>query len=172
MIIFSIADRFILDYYNIDSYYTYFLMSSVASIQMMLGASMAPMFMASLAGDHSLNPNVRRNINLVHFVLLLILFIILSLLVEYKVIELNNSWVQFYLLLSVSSVLQANYIYRVQALIGISSYIKLVKISLPVAVAGLVLNFVFVPFFGALTAGIVSLLSSLIILYKIENIIA
>lgn len=170
MMIFSISDRFILDYYNIDSYYTYFLMSSVASIQMMLGASLAPIFMASLNGNYQLSAKAKYNINIIHLVLLVFLYFLLSAMDNYGLIELDNSWVKIYFLLSLSAVAQANYIYRVQGLIGMSSYANLVRIAMPVAVLSLVLNFVFVPYYGALTAGIVSVFSSLIILYKVDAI--
>ena len=84
-------------------------------------------------------------------------------------VQLDKSWRIIFLILNLSCVLQANYIYRVQSLIGLSSYVPLMKIAVPAAAISLSLNFIFVPIYGIVSSAIVSLLCGVFILISVDK---
>ncbi|MDB4622143.1 hypothetical protein OAK56_00005 [bacterium] len=165
MIIFNFFDRFLLDYHEANYYYTYFLMSSAAGIQVMLGAALAPWFMKTRADMDSLRIREAFFFLSSQTVIALVVFCALWVTVELSLIVLEGNWPLIFGGISVAFIIQGQYIRRVQKFIADSRSLALLKIVLPALCISLLINYSFIPKFGVMASLCGLIISSIILLH-------
>lgn len=169
MILFSLSDRLVMDYYKEEAYYTYFLMSSAGSVHMMIGSSLAPYFMfltVNSKGEHRSRSNF---LIYIHLLVYLVSFAVLFFLDHHEFVLLNNLWIAYFTILSFGGIFQAYYIQKVQVFVGNSAYKTLIVIVAPVTVVAFILNVLLVPVYGAMASALILLIGSICLLYRLHT---
>ena len=165
MIIFTLSDRLVMDYYGTESYYLYFLMSSVGSIHMMVGSSLAPYFMF-----RELNNSIKKTeaswvLPSLHLLIYIGSTVVLAIFSYNRFVHLGNHWFLYLSILSLAGYFQALYIKKVQIFIGRSAYRVLVVIIAPIVLLSLVGNLLLIPVFGVVSSALILLVGSLIMFF-------
>lgn len=169
MIMFTMSDRLILDYYDKNEYYTYFLMSTCASVQMMIGASLGPIFMNNIIHDKS-NKLFERYLISIHVISTIGIFCVLSCLIRFRIVSVESEWQLYFVVLSIAATIQSIYITRVQELIGKSEFYQLFKIAGTAASLLIFLNLSLVPYFGTASSAFTMMLCSMFLIWFLQRI--
>jgi len=167
IILFTMGDRFILNYFSIEELYTYFLMSTLANGNILLTSALMPVILNKNITEE--NYSYKKDLiswtqKIVVLIILISFFVFI--LTHFELIDLDANWIYFYLFLSLSSIFQLPYFFSIQKLLAIGNTYPLIPIGLSALFLSLILNLILINFIGVFGSCLSSILTSLWISYR------
>ena len=167
IILFTMGDRFLLDYFSIDELYTYFLMSTLANGNILLTSALMPVIL-----DKSISlKNYSFNRDLINWTQNIILLVVLVSIFVFSLrlldlVILDNNWFFLYLLLSISSIFQLPYFFSIQGLLARGKTSVLIPIGISALAISFIFNLILINYLGVYGSCVTSIITSLWISYK------